>query len=295
MKWFVLKNLYFFSYLVTICPRKVHTIMGQIIGVLWFDVFRIRRKVTIDNVQNSYPEKSMGDVVKIARQSVINLGQSLIDYCVMIHFKKEWLDRFFVLDDISSFHNAFSGGKGVIMLGSHLGSGDFGIMALSVLGYKVNLISKHFKVKWLDDFWFGIREKKGTHFISNEKSTFDILRSLKKNECVIFVLDQYMGPPVGVKTTFFGRPTGTAAGLAIFAQKSGSPVVPMYTYRRDDGRIGIRSDKVIPFDKSSNQGDNIQKMTQVYTTKIEDIVRRHPEQWLWLHRRWKEFNETPPI
>jgi KDO2-lipid IV(A) lauroyltransferase len=182
--------------------------------------------------------------------------------------------------------------KGVLFLAAHIGNGDVASAMLSLSGLPIHLISKQFRSKWLNDAWFNIRGRLGTRFIAPENSSFEVLRALRKNEIVVFVLDQFMGPPVGVETTFFGHRTGTAAGLATIASRTGSPVIPVNTYRRPDGRHVISFGDEIPFISTEGQERNqrdIQVMTQAYTDKIEEIVRQHPEQWMWIHRRWKEF------
>ena len=106
-----------------------------------------------------------------------------------------------------------------------------------------------------------------------------------------FVLDQFMGKPYGVETTFFGVTTGTAYGLALFAAKTEKPVVPLYTYSGDDQKMHIVFKPAI--DLSEFQNDNsegkYQLMTQKFNTTIEDIIRSQPEQWMWVHKRWKDF------
>jgi KDO2-lipid IV(A) lauroyltransferase len=155
----------------------------------------------------------------------------------------------------------------------------------------MQLISKEFKSRWLNDLWFGMRRKHGTRFIAPEKSSFEILRALRRNELVVFVLDQFMGPPIGVRTRFFGKETGTAMGCALMADRTHSPVVPCYTYRKEDGRHVMVFEKPIEFLDHGLRDQNIAVMTQIYTDKIEAIVRKHPGQWMWIHRRWKEFRE----
>lgn len=100
-----------------------------------------------------------------------------------------------------------------------------------------------------------------------------------------------MGPPIGVRTKFFGRETGTAMGLALMAERTGAPVVPMYTVRQPDGSAIVIFEPEIPMQDFGPRDETIARMTQVYTDKIEEIVRKHPEQWMWIHRRWKDFVE----
>ena len=119
------------------------------------------------------------------------------------------------------------------------------------------------------------------------RTPFEVLKAIGKNECVIFVLDQFMGKPYGIENTFFGRKTGTAYGLALFAIKTGSPVLPLYTYRDEKLRTHMVFLEEIPLEKIEDRDLQIKVMTQKYTDKIEEIVRQKPGQWMWVHRRWK--------
>ena len=102
-------------------------------------------------------------------------------------------------------------------------------------------------------------------------------------------MDQFTGPPIGCKVKFFGKETGAAMGLAVLAQRSGADVIPVIPYRDKDGRQIIEHFPPIKFDASGTKDEAIERMTQVYTDQIEKLVRYKPEQWMWLHRRWKEF------
>lgn len=279
------------SFFFASLPTSVRNRIGDFIGMLWFDVFRIRRQVAIENLGIAFPELSIDERTKLARKSLHHMGRTIMDYTVLPFLRRENFDKHFVLEGEEHVEKALEQGKGVIFLTLHLGNGDFAIGGLSRLGWRIHLISKEFKLQWLNELWFGMRRQHGTRFIAPEKSSFDILRALKRNEIVIFVLDQFMGPPVGVRTTFFGKETGTAAGLALMAHRTGASVIPSYTYRRDDGRQTIVFEAPIEYLDDSLREKNIAVMTQIYTDKIEAIIRRHPEQWMWIHRRWKAFRD----
>ncbi len=281
------------SLFIASLPQRARDAIGDFIGFLWFDVLRIRRKVAVDNVTIAFPDRSLEERERIARASLHHMGRTLIDFTLFPFFRKSKVEAFFVIKGLEHVDQALKGGKGALFLTCHLGNGDFAIACMSQLGYPMNLISKEFKARWLNDLWFGMRRKHGTRFISAEKSSFDILKALRRNEIVLFVLDQFMGPPVGVRTRFFGRETGTAAGLALIADRTNAPVLPCYTYRQEDGRQVVVFEAAIPYQRldDSLREKNIAVMTQVYTDKIETIVRQHPEQWMWIHRRWKEFRD----
>jgi KDO2-lipid IV(A) lauroyltransferase len=279
------------AFIVTNLPRQVQLAMGGFIGWLWFDVLRIRRQIAVDNVGIAFPELPLPERVSIARSSLVSMGNTLIEYFTFPFLTRERLLESFEIEGESHLKEALEKKKGVIVMTLHLGNGDLAIAGLSRLGYQVNLISKEFKARWLNELWFGMRRKHGTRFIAPEKSSFEILRALKRNEFVVFVLDQFMGPPIGVRVNFFGRETGAAMGCALMADRTHAPVIPAYTYRRDDGRHVMVFDAPIPYLDHGLREKNIAAMTQIYTDKIEAIVRKHPGQWMWIHRRWKEFRD----
>ena len=208
------------AFLVSALPRRVRLFMGDVVGFLWFDVLRIRRKVAVDNVRLAYPSMNEEEATRIARASLHSMGRSLVEYCMFPFLTHTKVEKTFRIHGREIVDKAFQEGKGAIFLTLHLGNGDYSIAALSALGIRVHLISKEFNLQWLNDLWFGMRRKRGTKFISPEKSSFEILRALKNNDAVIFVLDQFMGPPIGVRTRFFGVETGTAMGCALIADRT---------------------------------------------------------------------------
>jgi KDO2-lipid IV(A) lauroyltransferase len=272
-------------------PIRMRLLIGDAIALLWFDILRIRRKVAIDNLQIAFPDKSLSERTRLARQSLQSLGRTIVEYSLIPFFREKRFENYFKFEGLEHFKKAVAEGKGVILLSMHVGNGDLAAAAMARLGCEVYLISKEFKTKWLNDMWFGMRRKNGTHFISPEKSSFEILRALKRGKVVVFVLDQFMGPPAGVRTKFFGRETGTAAGCALIAGRTGAPVLPSYTWRNADGTHSAAFEAPIPFLDEGPRDQNITVMTQIYADKIESVVRRFPGQWMWIHRRWKEFRD----
>ncbi len=281
------------SYWLRLMPHSWRMAVGALLGWLWFDVFRIRRRVILDNLEKAFPHLSQAERRRLGRNSCFNMGRSVVEYSLLPSLNLEQVDREFIFEGWEEMERvrqrAASEGKGLLLLTLHLGNGDLACGALSLKGLPMALISKEFKVTWLNELWFGMRAKLGTEFIPPRNSSYAILKALKKQKMVIFVLDQFMGPPIGVETTFFGHPTGTALGLAVMAQRSKAPVVPVYTYRRDDGKTVIRFDSEIAFEERGTAEESQALMTQVYTDYLESVVRLYPEQWMWVHRRWKEF------
>lgn len=281
---------YFICYIIFLLPAWCRRAWGYFLGVLWFDVFRIRRRIAIENVRRAFPDWSEKKVVATARRSVLEQGYLIADFAELGFITREQLFQKVEVIGRENLDRALAKDKGVFLLALHVSNGDFGIAWTAAQGYPTYLITKRFKSKWLDDLWFKLRGQFGTHFIEARNSSYDILKAIRNKGVVIFVLDQFMGPPLGVKTTFFGHPTGTAMGLALFARKTEAPVVPSYIERKEDGSFRLHFLPEVPFEEKSDKDVTLQFMTQRYTDTIENIVKTCPEQWLWIHRRWKAFN-----
>lgn len=279
------------AWLLMSLPRRVQFFLGDMLGLLWFDVLRLRRSIVISNISKVFPHLSEKEKVKLGRRSLLNMGRGLIEYAYLPFLSQKKMDQLVKIHNAEKMHQALAKNNGVCMLTLHLGNGDLALGALSLSGFPVTLISKEFKVQWLNDLWFGMRRSLGAEFIAPRNSSYAILKALKRNRIVIFVQDQFMGPPIGAKTTFFGHETGTALGLAVMASRAHAPVVPCYTYRDAEGRHHVIFEDEVRFEMQEGQDKDVAHMTQVYNHILEGILLRHPDQWMWVHRRWKTFKE----
>lgn len=274
-----------------IFPQALRWSFAVFLGTLWFDVFRLRRFTILKNLTIAFPEKSFEERKRIARLSMYNLCYNFVEFCLMPFMNQKWLRKHVVFHGLENYERAKAKGKGVFLFSLHIGNGDVGCAAMSLHGLRIHLISKRFKNSFLNGLWFGVREKMGTRFLEphGPSLAFDLLRACRQNETVIFVIDQFMGRPYGIETTFFGRKTGTAYGLALFALKTKAPVLPVYTYRDAQLRTHIVFEEEVQVEKIEDKDLQIRHMTQKYNDRVESIVRRYPEQWMWVHRRWKRW------
>jgi KDO2-lipid IV(A) lauroyltransferase len=209
-------------------------------------------------------------------------------------FVLPFLNRASLAESVS-FHGAglrdraLAEGRGVLLLVLHLGNVEKLMAAAQLGGMTTNVIAKRFKNRFFDQLVYGTRESFGTTFIDphSERTAFAILHALKRNEYVAFVIDQAARRPFGVETTFFGRPTTTAYGLALFALKTRAPVVPAWCYRDDTDRLHVCFGDVVPLVDDPDRDRAIQATTQRYNETMEQLIRAHPEHWMWVHNRWK--------
>src|SRR5690606_29356699 len=124
--------------------RRVQLWFGRLLGILWFDVFRIRRSVVLSNLKLAYPDWSEKERIRVGRESVVGICQILVEVAILVHYRKNQFDRYFI-DQLDELKEEYGKGKGVMFLSLHTGNGDLGLAALAQMGMKVNLISKHFK------------------------------------------------------------------------------------------------------------------------------------------------------
>lgn len=280
---------WFWSFL----PFKANLYFGKFLAFLWVDVFQIRKNVIFNNLDLVFPYATMAEKKIIARQSMQNMCRSFFDIIKIPYLSDAWIQENVKFHGIRNYEQAMALKKGILFLSLHLGSGDLGAAVVTKRLAPVYIITKRFKNKFLDSFWFALRGATKTQFIDahGKKNAFEILGALKRQMGVVFVLDQFMGKPFGILTSFFGKQTGSAYGLAIFAKKTDAPVIPIYTYWGKDGLLNICFGERIDLSANVSDDDDAYKanVTNRFNREIEKIILQHPEHWMWVHRRWKDF------
>ena len=111
---------------------------------------------------------------------------------------------------------------------------------------------------------------------------------LAAGDIVVFPFDQHAGPKLGIRVPFFGRPAGTFRALALVAKATGAPVVPGACWREPDGRHVLRFEPALEYLEDPDQTAEVRRNTRAYNAVLERLIVRHPEQWFWVHRRWKD-------
>ena len=279
--------LYVISWTLLRLPRRAQLALGNGFGNFVYLIAGKRRDVVRGNLKIAFPEQTDDERERLSRAHFKHLGNMLLEYFWMPAMTRRDFERLFVFEGREHYDRALAGGKGAMVLGSHMGSGDVGIVACQLAGYPMHLIGRRTRQRWSTRMLFGVREIHGVTALPEENVMRKVFRALKANQIVIFVLDQFQGPPSGIKSKFFGFETGTAFGLALFAEKSGAPIVPVWTYRADDGRVHIVIEPELPMERGETREDTYRIMTQRFNDEIERVVRLKPAQWFWVHKRFK--------
>lgn len=280
-----------FSFFFNLLPWIFNVWLGQLFAFIWVDIFNIRKKVVFDNIELAFPGTDIKIKKQWMKQSLFVLARSFFDVLRIPYLSERWISKnmnFIGLENLEPYQNS-----GILFMSLHMASGDLAGSAFSSKAKPLSLITKRFSNKFVDEFWFSMRSKSKTEFIDahGKNNAFEILKALKRHRGVVFVVDQFMGKPYGIESDFFGHKTGTAYGLALFAQKTKAPVMPLSTFWSKDGKLNIQVGPAIDFSDliTDDKDKNHLRLTNRFNKVIEDIIRKNPAQWMWVHRRWKDF------
>ncbi|MFH0909008.1 MAG: lysophospholipid acyltransferase family protein [bacterium] len=265
--------------------RDTAMALGRRLGVLFGAIVRRQRVQAITELTRCFPEKSPAEIRAMTRRMFENLGMNQVELFRWIGGRVEEIEALVTMKGKEHLDRAFLRGKGVIGLVAHIGNWD--LMGLwGAKRFPLTTISKDLKNRGLNDFWMEVRRTSSLGIVPAHNSYRACLGVLKRNECLGFILDQNMIRREGIFVDFFGKPACTTPGMAVLAAHAGAPVVPVFMVRLDDGRHEIH---VLPAlePPADRKPESVAKATQAYTKIIEDFVRHYPEQWIWMHRRWR--------
>ena len=179
------------------------------------------------------------------------------------------------------------------MLTGHFGSWEFaplgGILNFKQFKGQFHFIRRNLRNKWIERILFRRFHHAGLHVIPKSNALAQVSDALEKNHAVVFVLDQHasLKNKDGIAAEFFGKKAGTYRSLASFSRYTNVPVVPAAVYRLPNRRHVLEFFEPIPWKDYGSSHESLYQNTCSYNKAIEKIILNHPEQWLWLHRRWK--------
>jgi len=270
-----------------ILPYRLAISFGSFLGFLSFDVFRVRRNVTLINLKNSLgDQKNIKELRKIGRRAYKNIGKSMVEYSLFPSLSKKKILTMVEFEGAENFDEALKRGKGAIVVAGHFGSWELMGAATRQRGYPVDFLVGEQHNILVDDLMNDYRKSMGIGIIKMGAAAKGIIKALKNNRFVAMLSDQDAGND-GTVVDFFDRPASTPKGPAAFALKMNAPIILGFIIRGNKKKQKIIIEKPIFIEKSGNKEDDIRKLTQAYTSVLEHYIRRYPDHWFWPHRRWK--------
>ncbi len=240
------------------------------------------------NLALAFPELEERERRRLLRRLYRHLGRQMAEFCLLPRLTPGNLDRVMATAGREHYLAAVAKGRGVLVLTAHLGAWELSSYGHSVAGYPMKFVIRPLDNRRLNRLVNDIRGRHGNRPIGKGEFARGLLQAMADNETVGVLLDQNSSPPQGVFVPFFGRAACTAAGPAKIALKTGAAVLPGFTvWEEAQRRYVLYFEPEIELVRSGDEDADVVENTARFTAVIERWVRRYPDQWLWVHRRWK--------
>ena len=269
-------------------PRRWARAAGACLGALAFVLTGRLRRTGERNLQLAYPAHDDAWRKRLLRQLYRNLGLQLAEFCVMSRYTAENTRSLVRYAGLEHYLAAREKGRGVLVITGHLGLWELSSFYHSLMGYPMSMVIRRLDNPLVDRLVNGIRCLHGNTVLHKDDFARGLLGAMRRGETVGILMDTNMTPPQGVFVDFFGVPACTASGLARVAMRTEAAMLPGFlTWREEEKKYVLEFGEPLKLVHTGNDEQDIVANTQICTTAIEAWVRRFPEQWLWVHRRWK--------
>ena len=263
----------------------------RLAGVLAWSVYVLHgrlRCVGERNLERAFPGLSARERKEILRGVFRSLGRQLVEFCRMSRYTAENTRGWIRTEGLDHYLAARARGKGVLIVTGHMGAWELSSFYHSLMGYPMSMVARPLDNRRLDQFVNGIRCLHGNRVLPKDDFARGRLTAMHKGETVGILMDTNMTPPQGVFVNFFGKQACTASGVARVALKTGAAVLPGFMLWEEAERsYMLHFGPQLVFERTTDAEADIVAATQQCTSAIESWIRRYPDQWLWIHRRWK--------
>ncbi|MEY4096120.1 MAG: Lipid biosynthesis lauroyl acyltransferase [Acidobacteriota bacterium] len=260
---------------------------GTVLGLMFYALDRAHRRVTLTNLEQCFPNRSARERRTIARATFAHFGQVLLK---LLTFSALPPDKMIALAEYEGDERvrlAYAKGKGVLFFTGHFGFWECQAMAHAVALRPIGVLARSLDNARLNDLLERIRTSTGNHVIYRHGAVRRVLKTLAAGEGVALLIDQHMHSADAIWVNFFRRPAATTSTLAALALRTGAAVIPVFAEPLPGGRYKFIYESPVEPPKGDGP-DAIREFTQRCTDVLEMHVRKKPELWLWMHRRWRD-------
>ena len=271
-----------FGKVMRILPERVCYLFATALGMIGYYLLKKRRLITLKNVSYAFPELKYRDWERIAKQSYISMAMSYVEF-----FWSEQLLKSgrIIVDNPEILDDAVQRNKGVVMVSLHIGNWELGC-TLGSFGYKLYDVARRQNNPFFNKIIEDRREKNGLQVVYKGEGARKYLQIFKREKAIIILpADQH---DTDIPIVFFGKQTTAPRGPAVLAVKFNAPMVLTYVYRDANNNHHIKVDKEIAVVSGTSVDDSVQKTMQSIYREYERVIREHPEQYFWVHNRFKK-------
>jgi KDO2-lipid IV(A) lauroyltransferase len=278
-----------FRRFILILPLRTAQRFGSLIGLTAYYLLVSRRSIAFDNLRHAFPEKPDAELRFIAKGSFRNFGISMVELLWFPKLTDELLNKLLQSDNFNKVKEATAKGRGLIVLSGHFGNWELiasGIARLNRLSFTI--IVQRQSNRLVDEVINRQRCLYGNKVVQMGISIREILTTLQNGGVIAIAPDQ-SAPKEGVYVDFFGRQVATHQGPAVFALRCRSPILMGFLIRQNDGSYRCIIEEIDFSDIHGKDNAAVEQLTQRHTKCLEQYIRKYPDHWLWMHRRWKNI------
>jgi KDO2-lipid IV(A) lauroyltransferase len=268
-------------------PDRLKAAVGAFLGTVAFHILGGRREVALSNLERVFPELPEGRREAIARQFFANLGVNFIELLMLPFLPREGYGERFSLRDPDNVQEILDQGKGVLGLVFHYANweimGVIGVLTRREVVVLARPLKRH---RLLNDYLNRMRGSASMQIIPNAETARDVMRAIRDGKIVAILADQREKRSRGIPVELFGEKAMTNKGIVTIAMKTGAPVIPVYLERKGFLRYDAVLAAPIPMDREGDLQELIYTNTRKINVFLESLIRRRPEEWFWVHRRW---------
>ena len=277
---------------VGVLPWRLARGAGSAVGLAFYSLDRPHRRLTLANLASAFPRRTPKEHRAIARAVFAHFGRLLVELLRFSVMSPERMRASVEFEGEEHVHQALAQGKGALLVTGHFGFWELNALAHGLVLHPIALVARALDNPLLQDLLERVRTSTGNTVIYRQRGLRRIMRALASNQGVAMLIDQHIQAADAVVVEFFGRPAATTAAVAAIALKTGAPVIPVFSLPLGGGRYRmIYEHPVEP--PAADSRDPVRDYTQRCTNVLEMYVRRYPELWLWMHRRWRDTDEIP--
>ena len=263
-------------------------------GKLFFYCLPYRRALVLENLHRVFGETLPEiEIIRLAQAYYAHYLRFLLEFFCLPLKSAQKRKSYIRIENMESPLRAHQQGKGLILLTGHFGNWEVatvaGITQFPEFKGRFHFVRRPLKPEWLNRLITRRFRRAGFGTLAKRGSLDAMLTLLENGAVVVFVFDQHAQRPDGIAVDFFGQRAGTFKSPAIIAMSTGAPVVPVSSWREPDGTHVLRFGEPVEPVECENISDAIRQNTRAYNVAIERMILRHPEQWIWMHRRWKRL------
>lgn len=276
-----------FSYLFRLLGLKAARTSAYFLALFFYYLIPIRKKTVFDNLNIAFPELSINEKKKIAFGSYLSFAISLVEILYLPWMTENQMKKSVAIENLELIEEKNKLGKGVILLSAHFGNWEYIAASASLqLNKKFHIIVKNQRNKYVNDWMNRMRTRWLNEVVPLGVSVRNIYAVLKNNGIAAMVADQ-RGPEEGLKLDFFGKKTSVYTGPAVLALKTGAPIIFGIPVRQKDYSYKSTLTELDKTNLPEDEEEKVKVLTERMIKYLEKIISEHPEQWLWMHRRWK--------